>query len=185
MAELEPGASAPDFTLPALDGSEISLRELRTKGPVLLIFLKTDCATCDLAWPYYQRLYESYPSDGWSLLAVSQSTPDETRAFVQQHNARFPHVIDAEGYPVSHAYDPLATPTVYVINRDGKIEQVLTGFAKDDLNALSQRAAAWTGQEPIEIAPADDGNPAWRPGCVAGHLTMEEVMARTRQQHRR
>lgn len=185
MAELEPGAVAPDFTLPLLDGGQVSLKALLDRGPVLLVFLKTDCPTCDLAWPYYQRLYESYRSDTWSLLGISQSTPEETRAFLEAHGARFPHVIDPEGYPVSHAYDPLSTPTIYVINRDGKVERVLAGFSKEDLNALSRLVAGWVGQEPVEIAPADDGNPAWRPGCVAGHLTAEDIAARTAQRRRR
>jgi peroxiredoxin len=179
MADLEPGAVAPDFTLPLLDGGNVSLKALLDRGPVVLVFLKADCPTCDLAWPYLHRLDEAYASDAWALIGVSQSSEEETREFLSRNNARFSHVLDPEGYPVSKAYDPLSTPTIYVINREGVVEEVLTGFAKDDINALSRRVADWISHRPVEIAPADDGNPPWRPGCVAGHLTMEEVMART------
>ena len=185
MAELEAGAPAPDFTLPLLEGGQVSLKALLDRGPALVVFLKTDCPTCDLAWPYYQRLYDTYRSDAWALIGVSQSSPDETRDFLAQHGAGFPHVIDPEGYPVSNAYDPLSTPTVYVIQPSGTVEEVVTGFAKADLNALSERVAGWVHHEPVEIAPADDGNPPWRPGCVAGHLTVEQVMERTARQRGR
>ncbi|PYU15142.1 MAG: hypothetical protein DMG28_08355 [Acidobacteria bacterium] len=40
MAQLKEGDQAPEFRLPADDGKEIGLRDLRGKPVVLLFFLK-------------------------------------------------------------------------------------------------------------------------------------------------
>ncbi len=53
MAEIKTGANAPEFTLPADDGSSVSLKNLRGKKVVLYFYPKDDtpgCTTqaCDL-----------------------------------------------------------------------------------------------------------------------------------------
>jgi peroxiredoxin len=39
-ARVPPGAAAPDFSLPASDGSLVSLADYRGKSRVLLVFLR-------------------------------------------------------------------------------------------------------------------------------------------------
>ncbi len=60
MAALEPGTTAPDFTLPAMDGKQFSLREALARGPVLAAFFKISCPTCQYAFPFLQRIYEAH-----------------------------------------------------------------------------------------------------------------------------
>jgi peroxiredoxin len=43
---LQPGVSAPDISLPGLDGSAWNLREALLHGPVVLAFFKISCPTC-------------------------------------------------------------------------------------------------------------------------------------------
>ena len=40
MAALNAGVLAPDFTLPAVQGGQVSLRQALAKGPVVLVFLR-------------------------------------------------------------------------------------------------------------------------------------------------
>src|SRR5450759_362417 len=68
---IEPGTSAPPFTLPALGGGELSLPGDAGGLPLLLAFFRVSCATCDVAFPYINRLQAAYP-DGWRLWAISQ-----------------------------------------------------------------------------------------------------------------
>ena len=51
MAALDPGAAAPDFTLPTMDGKQFSLSEALTHGPVVAAFFKISCPTCQYAFP--------------------------------------------------------------------------------------------------------------------------------------
>jgi Peroxiredoxin len=43
---LAPGRPAPDFRLPDLQGAETSLDQLLPHGPVLVVFFKVSCPTC-------------------------------------------------------------------------------------------------------------------------------------------
>jgi hypothetical protein len=65
---------------------------------------------------------------------------------------------------VSDAYDPPSTPAFYLVGSGGEVDLEGDGFDKDLLNELSRRVAALTGAPYVEIAPADDGNPPFRPG---------------------
>jgi peroxiredoxin len=52
---LEPGTAAPDFTLPCVDGGELSLSQFRGRR-VLLIFSDPHCSPCDELLPELERL---------------------------------------------------------------------------------------------------------------------------------
>ena len=161
---VEVGTRAPDFSLKGTDGESYTLAAALARGPLLLVFFKTTCVTCDLAFPYINRLSKSYPSDGWSLWAVAQDPPAEARSYASAHGITYPVLPDVDGYPVSKAYDPPATPTLFLIDRDGRITQQTAGFHKAELNSLSAALAEWLEMEPVVIAAADDGNPDFKPG---------------------
>jgi len=165
---IEIGVEAPRFTLPALDGSELSLTDAGDQ-PLLLVFLRVSCKTCDVAFPYINRLRETYP-DGWRLWTISQDEAGRSAEYRDRFAIRSPVLIDDPELVVSRAYDPPSTPTLVLIGTDGRVEYVSEGFAKDDLNELSARIAKHLGVPGVEIAPGDDGNPAMRPGCMARHL---------------
>lgn len=164
MTALAAGAQAPTFTLDTPDGQPHSLAEALPRGPVLAVFFKTTCGTCDLIFPYLNRFIEGYGGDGWHLWAISQDGPDRSRDYADRYGARFPVLVDAPGWAVSQAYDPPATPTLFLIAPDGRIEETSAGFSKDDLNSLARRLAAHLGRPTVTVAGADDGQPSFRPG---------------------
>ncbi len=161
---VEVGARAPDFSLKGTDGESYTLAAALAHGPVLLVFFKTTCGTCDLAFPYINRLRESYPGDGWSLWAVAQDPPEDAVRYAAAYGITYPVLPDADGYTASKAYDPPATPTLYLIDRAGRIPQQSAGFHKAERNSLSAGLAGRLGLKPVAIAAADDGNPDFKPG---------------------
>ncbi len=161
---IEVGARAPDFSLEGMDGETYALADALGRGPLLLVFFKTTCGTCDLAFPYINRLRESYPADRWSLWAVAQDPPAEAGGYASAYDMSYPVLPDVDGYTVSKAYDPPATPTLYLIERGGQVVQETAGFSKGDLNSLSAALAERIGSEPVVIAEAGDGNPDFKPG---------------------
>ena len=160
---LETGALAPHFTLLAIDGKEYQLLNSAQGQPSLLVFFKTSCATCDLAFPYINRLRETYPT-GWQLWAIAQDPPAVAAEYASKHGISYPVLIDAPDYDVSRLYDPAATPTLFLNDARGRTIYTTYGFAKDDLNELSQLLAEMLNVEPVIIAQADDGKPAFKPG---------------------
>jgi peroxiredoxin len=161
---LERGDPAPDFRLPALDGRSYSLGEALQKGPVLLVFFKTGCPACDLAFPYLVRLAELYGGRGLQTLAVSQHPAAKSGPYAERFRLPFPVLLDAEGFQASRQYDPPATPTLVLVGQDGRVLYHSHGFSKDDLNELAGLVAREVGVEPALVAPADDGRPPFRPG---------------------
>lgn len=168
---IEAGTQAPDFSLAGIDGETYSLAEALAAGPVLLMFFKTTCATCDIACPYVNRLRQAYPGGGWTLWGISQHPREESSAYAATYGIEYPVLLDErdQGYPVSMAYDPPSTPTFYLIDPDGQVVQESAGFDKKDLNAISAALAERLGAESVVIAPPDDGIPDSRPGCVPRH----------------
>ena len=67
---IAPATQAPDFTLHALSGPNLRLKEQR--GRVVMVnFWATWCAPCRQEMPQLVRLYEKYRASGFVLLGVN------------------------------------------------------------------------------------------------------------------
>lgn len=174
MTMIQAGALAPHFTLLGLDGREYSLPGDAAGEPLLLVFFRVSCKTCDVAFPYINRLQAEYPTGpdgrGWRLWTISQDDLERTKTYRDKFEITAPLLVDAPALHVSLLYDPPSTPALFLISPNGRVDFVLEGFDKIDLNEISRRIAAFIGASPVEIAPADDGNPQMKPGCMARHL---------------
>ncbi len=166
MTILSVGAQAPDFTLSGIDGKQYSLSTALKQGPLLAVFIQTACPVCDLAMPYLNRLTEAYGDQAWQLWVISQDDQQASQHYAQRFEPKFPLLVDdpADGWAVSRAYDPPATPTLFLIGPDGRVQFSGEGFSKADLNAASERIAGHLGVKAAVVAERDDGNPDLRPG---------------------
>jgi peroxiredoxin len=133
----EVGARAPDFRLPLLDGAgvDISLAEITARGPALLAFFKVSCPVCQLTFPFLERVHRA---GGLTVYGISQNDARDTRDFALRYGTTFPMLLDREesGYPVSNAYGISSVPTMFRIDRNGAIEQVMLGWRKPEMVAL-------------------------------------------------
>lgn len=160
---LETGALASHFTLLGIDGREYDLPRDVAGRPAVLVFFKTTCATCDLAFPYLNGLRAAHP-EGWHLWAISQDGADRALPYARQAEIDYPVLIDAPAYYASRLYDPPATPTVFLVGPSGRVEFSTYGFSKDDINEIARRIARHLGAEPRVVAPENDGRPDFKPG---------------------
>nr|MDQ3044825.1 redoxin domain-containing protein [Chloroflexota bacterium] len=102
---------------------------------------------------------------GLAVLGVSQDSANITRSFARRQGATFPILIEPEGYPVSRAFDITATPTAFVIQRDGTIVYTTMGFFRDPINELGYTVARALGSPPFELFDdAGTGVPVFVPG---------------------
>lgn len=133
---LEAGRPAPEFSLKDIPGVRRSLREHLKQGPVLVAFFKISCPTCQLTLPYLGRL-----TPALQVLGISQDDGPATREFLDYFQIAFPVLIDpaSENYSVSAAYRLTNVPSLFLIERDGKISWTLNGFHRGDLEALAAR----------------------------------------------
>ena len=135
---------------------------LQAGRKALVIFFETDCPTCQLALPYFNAL----GSGSVQVIGISQDDEKSTREFVRQMGIEYPVQLDPR-LALSRAYDPQSVPTAYLLDESGQIQNTLVGFDKKSLNDL----ASSLGHSPI--ASANDGAPAWKPGCSSRHLEPE------------
>ncbi len=162
---LSEGSQAPDFALKGVDGKEYRLSEALKEGPLLAVFVKTTCPACDLIMPYLKQLNEAYRRDGWQLWVVTQNEVDASRQYAQRFGAPFPVLVDEpEDWALSRSWDPPATPTLFLIDPEGRVEAVTWGFSKADINEMAERIARHLGEPAMLVARRDDGNPDARPG---------------------
>ena len=134
---LPPGTAAPAFTLPRLDGGQLSLSDY-AGGAVLLVFSDPDCGPCDLLAPKLERLSKNTPAV--SVVMVSRGDPDRNRRKAEAYGLTFPVVLQ-EQWRLSREYAKFATPIAYLIDGQGRIAaDVALGI--DAILALPSTATA-------------------------------------------
>lgn len=149
------GERAPDVSLRDTSGEPVSLDALLDSGPAVLAFFKTSCPVCQMIFPYLDRLAQAGSPEGLRIIGVSQDDAAVTNAFQKRFGPNPQSLIDGEdeGYQVSNAYGITHVPTLFVIERDGRISNSWSGFSKADLEALGGRFHEPTFQ-PHESVPA-------------------------------
>ena len=121
-----PNHPAPDLALPQLDGTQLTLRDLR--GQVVLINVwATWCPPCRAEMPAIQQAYAAYRDRGFMVLAVNQRE-DATAItpFLEQHGLTFPILLDRNGR-ASATYQASALPSSFFVDRRGVIRAVYRG----------------------------------------------------------
>ena len=83
MPALSVGRAAPDFQLKTLDGQSFSLQDALARGPVMLLFFKVSCPTCQYALPFYERLFQAYKGRNLTVAGVPRTTR-KTRKLLQR-----------------------------------------------------------------------------------------------------
>ena len=136
---LPPGTTAPAFTLPRLDGGDLSLSDYAGR-PVLLVFSDPDCGPCDVLAPKLERFAKETP--GVNVVMVSRGDPERNRNKVAAHGLTFPVVLQ-EQWKLSREYAKFATPIAYLIDAEGRIAAGIAVGA-DAILALSLTAASAT-----------------------------------------
>jgi peroxiredoxin len=136
------GKLAPQCELEDLAGGTWSLAEALGRGPVLLAFFKISCPTCQLTFPFLQRLSEGAREEAPQLVAVSQDDAAGTAQFHKRFHLSMQTLLDklqAPAYPVSNAFGISHVPSLFLIEPDGRISFAVEGFSKADLEKLGER----------------------------------------------
>ncbi|WP_322007480.1 redoxin domain-containing protein [Paraburkholderia tropica] len=141
---LQPGAQAPDFTLPATPDQTMSLSELRG-SPVVLAFYPADWSpVCSDELGLFNAALDMFKHYEAQLVAISVDSAWSHAAFSTQRGYHFPMLADfepkgavARSYGVYRAAEGVSERALFVI--DG------AGFVR------------WSDVSPISINPGVDG----------------------------
>lgn len=153
---LKIGATAPDFVSQTVDGKDVKLSDFRGKV-VILDFWATWCGPCMASMPHTQEVAAHYKDQG--VVVLANCTSDARAKFeqwVKANQAKYPDMVwthdAAEKKPerVSRArYGVGGIPCQFVIDREGKIVDIVVGYMPGE--AILEAALAKAG---INVDPA-------------------------------
>lgn len=138
MARVQPGDTAPDFSLTDADGKPVTLADYRGQRVVLYFYPKAATPGCTIQACDFRDNLASLQAAGVQVLGVSPDPESDLVAFREQESLNFPLVSDPERQAID-AYDVWAEQTfgdrtftgvlrsTFIIDADGKVEQALYG----------------------------------------------------------
>lgn len=132
------GTKAPNFSLPATDGKTYSLASFAKAKILVIIFTCNHCPTAQAYEDRIIQLTNDYKSKGVQVVAISPNDPEAVRldelgysdmgdSFAEmklRHRIKkynFPYLYDGKTQTVSKAYGPVATPHVFIFDKERKL----------------------------------------------------------------
>jgi peroxiredoxin Q/BCP len=136
MAAIGVGDAAPDFTLPAQDGSSVTLSAFRREKVVVLYFYpKDETAGCTREACAFRDSHDAFAEAGAQVIGVSSDSVAAHDRFAKKHGLPFTLVADEDG-AVRTAYGVQASlfglipgRVTYVIDREGVVRHVFSSQA--------------------------------------------------------
>ena len=141
--ELKVGDLAPDFTLPAEDGRQVSLADYRGKRVVLYFYPKDDTPGCTTQACGFRDAYPQIEEQNAVVLGVSPDSEQSHRKFKTKFDLPFTLLIDAD-HQVAEAYGAWGEKTNYgrtytgiirshfIINEAGRLADVQVDVGAKD-----------------------------------------------------
>ena len=122
---IEVGETAPDFTAPSINGSDVTLsKEVSQNNVTLLDFWAAWCRPCRVENPNLVRLYKAYNKDGFDIIGVSlDRTKEQWEQAVEDDNLLWTQVSNLNFWndPIARRYSIRAIPQSFLINKEGVV----------------------------------------------------------------
>ena len=132
----QPGEPAPDFTLPADDGSTVGRDDLLGRRYVLYFYPKDDTAGCTTQACSLRDNFAAVTATGIEVFGISPDSVESHRKFREKYDLPYRLLAD-EGHRVADAYGVWVEKTYmgrtylgverssFIIGPDGRVEHVL------------------------------------------------------------
>ena len=123
---VDPPLQAPPFTLPTLDGTSISLSDVR--GRIVLVeFWATWCGPCRFSLPSLEVIYKRYRGRGVTALLIDEGERSETVKAWAKRQFTAPIALDRDG-AVGQRYGVDSLPRLFILDREGRILYAHAGY---------------------------------------------------------
>jgi len=159
------GSSAPDFSLPGVDGQTHKLSDYASSPILVVVFTCNHCPIAQMYEKRIQQLANDYKDKGVAVVAIQGNDPQairideldssdvsdtlpEMKIRVQYKHLTYPYLYDGDTQKVTRAYGPQATPHAFIFDQqrhlryEGRIdnsyrtELVKTQDARNAIEAL-------------------------------------------------
>jgi peroxiredoxin len=122
------GTTAPDFSLPDVDGTTVSLADFHDAPALVVAFICNHCPFVKLIAPKLAERGREYQDKGVAVVAINSNDvanyPDDSPEMMKQEVAdrgyTFPYLYD-DTQAVAHAYRAACTPDFYLFDADKRL----------------------------------------------------------------
>jgi thiol-disulfide isomerase/thioredoxin len=134
----------PAYTATTIDGETVTAEELRGKV-VLVDFWATWCKPCKDSFPFYSKLVDEHDGE-LVVLAVSVDGKAElVRSFLADKDFALT-VVWHKDHLLARTFGPSMFPTSYLIDKEGVVRHIDTGFDKEVRAKTSAQIEALVAQ---------------------------------------
>ena len=145
LTRLPEGITAPDFSLPDMDGKNVRLSDYRG-SPLIINFWATWCPPCREEMPSMQRAWEKLQQEGILMLAINVGEDEDTIfQFTANYPVDFPLLLDVDS-SVTGEWPVRGLPTTYVVGPGGDLIYRAIGGREWDDDALLDQVRALKGE---------------------------------------
>jgi len=138
---LAPGADAPPFELPGVDGKTHAFKDFASAKLLLVVFTCNHCPTAQAYEERIKAIVTDYREKGVAVVAISPNDPkslrlnelgytdlgdtlEEMKARARDRAFNFPYLYDGEPGDASRAYGPTTTPHAFLFDAERKLRYV-------------------------------------------------------------
>jgi thiol-disulfide isomerase/thioredoxin len=187
VGKLAIGDSAPYFKLPDTEGNWVSIDDFKDASVLVINFTCNHCPTAQAYEDRFISLVNDYKSKGVAFVAISPNSPigilpeelgytdlndDYASMQVRYEDKKynFPYLYDGDSHQYSLAYGPVATPHVFVFDKERKLsysgridgsEKPGTANAEDLRMAIDKTLAGESIDVDKSITPAFGCSTKW------------------------
>lgn len=135
------GDSAPDFRLPGIDGRTYTLGDFASAPVLMVVFLSNHCPYSHAAETRLIPLAKEFAAKGLAVVAINPNSPEglrldelgwskyddsfeDMKLYAKEQGFPFPYLYDGDTQVTAKAYGCLATPHVFLFDRERKLRYV-------------------------------------------------------------
>ncbi len=166
------GAHCPDFRLPGIDGNDHALDDFRSARVLVVAFTCNHCPTAQAYEARFAKFHQDYKDKGVAFVAISPNDAlavrldelgytdlgdslEDMKIRARDRNFAFPYLYDGETQQVSRQFGVLATPHIFIFDRDRRLryqgrfddQEVKAVTSHDAINAVTELLA----EKPVKV----------------------------------
>ena len=132
------GSTAPDFSLPGIDGKTYTLQSFKNAKVLVIVFMCNHCPTSQAYEDRVIKMTSDYADKGVAVVAINPNNPaslrldelgysdvgdsfEDMKIRAKDRKFNFPYLYDGETEATSNKYGPVATPHIFIFDKDRKL----------------------------------------------------------------